>query len=172
MPRHRLVTMYPVQRQPAPGRPLGPAALQLLGWIGFLGLGYVAVGRRKLGFSMLVGWWAVALVLFAFSAMTLFVGSALQLIVWVIVPPLSSLLLYFDSIPAGASPHLRGAKISASSSATANRDPHVTQNRRARLACGHVVRIPAGRPAREGQLANCPLCPAGARPQEILSLYI
>lgn len=78
------------------GENLGPAMLQLLGWVGFLGVGYFVRRKTSTGVWMLIGWWAVFWPLLVGSALT-GILAFLMLAVWIIVPPLTSLMIYFDS---------------------------------------------------------------------------
>lgn len=77
-------------------RHTGAALLQLLGWIGFLGIGYMARGRIFTGLAMLVGWWLTFWFLLFASVITLGVAHVLMVAVWLVVPPLTALLVSSD----------------------------------------------------------------------------
>ncbi|MGH2448467.1 MAG: hypothetical protein ACRDFS_07690 [Chloroflexota bacterium] len=76
--------------------PLGAALLQLLGWIGFLGIGYFARGRIGTGLAMLIGWWVVFWALLFLTVASFGLLWFVMHAVWLIVPPLSAFLLYVD----------------------------------------------------------------------------
>jgi hypothetical protein len=74
-----------------------PALLQLLGWVGWLGIGYVAWGRVLLGVLMLIGWWAVFWVLSFFTLVTQTVALPLAVLAWVLVPLITSVALWVEA---------------------------------------------------------------------------
>lgn len=77
-------------------RPLAPALLQLLGWLGFLGIGYLVQGRIGLGIGMLIGWWIAFWLLLAASSLTFGLFTILMICVWLSVPPITAAFLYFQ----------------------------------------------------------------------------
>lgn len=74
-----------------------PALLQLLGWVGWLGIGYVAWGRILLGVLMLIGWWAVFWALSFFTLVTQTVALPLAVSAWVLVPLITSVALWLEA---------------------------------------------------------------------------
>lgn len=83
---------------PPTSRPdIVPALLQLLGWVGWLGIGYVAWGRVLLGLLMLIGWWAVFWVLLFFTLVTQTVALPLAVVAWVLVPLITSVALWVEA---------------------------------------------------------------------------
>ena len=85
-----------VGRQLRPRHHTGAALLQLLGWVGFLGVGYMVRGRILTGLAMLVSWWAAFWFLLLASFVTLGFAHPLMVVAWVIVPPLTALFAYSD----------------------------------------------------------------------------
>lgn len=85
------------RREKTKSRPVIPALLQLLGWIGFLGIGYMVRGRILVGLAMLVGWWAAFWFLFIASIVTFGAFGVLMHVVWLVVPPLTACFLYADA---------------------------------------------------------------------------
>ena len=77
-------------------RHTGAALLQLLGWIGFLGIGYMVRGRFLTGLGMLVGWWVAFWFLLFASLITFGLAHPLMVVAWVVVPPLTAFLLYSE----------------------------------------------------------------------------
>lgn len=77
-------------------RPLIPSLLQLLGWVGFLGVGYLVQGRPAIGIAMLVAWWIAFWLLLFFGVFTLGLGHLLMMCVWLAVPPITAAFLYFE----------------------------------------------------------------------------
>ncbi len=84
-----------MQRQ-TQSRPLIPALLQLLGWVGFLGIGYFVQGRAAIAIAMLIGWWIVFWILLGFGVVTLGLGHLLMICVWLAAPPITAAFLYFE----------------------------------------------------------------------------
>jgi hypothetical protein len=76
--------------------PLLPALLQLLGWVGFLGVGYFVRGRIAIAVIMLIGWWTLFWVLLGFGVLTAGLGHLLMICVWLAVPPMTAAFLYFE----------------------------------------------------------------------------
>lgn len=77
-------------------RPLVPALLQLLGWFGFLGIGYFVQQRNGIGVAMLLGWWILFWVMLGFGVVSLGLGHLLMICVWLVVPPITAAFLYFE----------------------------------------------------------------------------
>jgi hypothetical protein len=71
--------------------------LQLLGWVGWLGIGYVAWGKLLLGVLMLIGWWAAFWVLLFFTLVTQTVTLSLAVLSWVLVPLITSVALWVEA---------------------------------------------------------------------------
>lgn len=74
----------------------GAALLQLLGWVGFLGIGYLLRGRVGMGLVMLVGWWLAFWFLLFASVITFGLLHPLMLVAWIIVPPLTAYFAYSE----------------------------------------------------------------------------
>jgi hypothetical protein len=77
-------------------RPLVPALLQLVGWFGFLGIGYLVQRRYALGLAMLIGWWVLFWMLLGIGVVSFGLGHLLMLCVWLVVPPTTAAFLYFE----------------------------------------------------------------------------
>ncbi len=84
-------------RPPASRPDIVPALLQLLGWVGWLGIGYVAWGRVLFGILMLIAWWAVFWVLSFFTLVTQTVALPLALLAWFLVPLITSVALWVEA---------------------------------------------------------------------------
>jgi hypothetical protein len=82
---------------PASRPDIVPAVLQLLGWVGWLGIGYVAWGKLLLGVLMLIGWWAAFWVLSFFTLVTQTVPLPLAVLSWVLVPLITSVALWVEA---------------------------------------------------------------------------
>lgn len=77
-------------------RPVAAALLQLLGWVGFLGVGYLIQRRFGVGFAMMVGWWLTYWVLLAAGVVTFGLFHIVMICVWLAVPPITAVFLYFE----------------------------------------------------------------------------
>jgi hypothetical protein len=86
-----------MMQQQAPNRPLAPALLELFGWFGFLGIGYMMQRRYGVGVAMLIGWWAVFWMLLMIGFASFGLGHLLVLCVWFVVPPTTAAFLYFEN---------------------------------------------------------------------------
>lgn len=73
------------------------AVAELLGWFGFLGVGWLLAHRTGVGIALLIGWWVV---MAAMAVLTLFTVG-ISLCIWgplhITVPIVSALLLYNTS---------------------------------------------------------------------------
>jgi hypothetical protein len=69
----------------------------LLGWVGWLGIGYMAWGRVLLGVVMLIAWWTAFWVLSFFTLVTQTVALPLALLAWFLVPLITSVALWVEA---------------------------------------------------------------------------
>ena len=83
-------------QQQTPERPLTAALLQLCGWFGFLGIGYMLQRRYGVGVTMLIGWWILFWMLLAIGFFSFGLGHLLMLCVWFVVPPATAAFIYFE----------------------------------------------------------------------------
>jgi hypothetical protein len=81
----------------AGGGHVGQALLQLLGWVGWLGIGYAVWGRVIVGSLMVIGWWAAFWALLFFSEVTQAISLLLAVLIWVLVPPITAVALWIET---------------------------------------------------------------------------
>jgi hypothetical protein len=65
----------------------------LLGWAGFLGVGYIVRGHILAGLALMITWWITLLVLFFLGVLSFGSGLACLGPIWFAVPLLSALAL-------------------------------------------------------------------------------
>lgn len=103
-------TSSPETRLPLRRPDVVPALLQLLGWVGWLGIGYMAWGRVLVGALMLIGWWTAFWVLLFFTLVTQTVALSLAVLAWVLVPLITSVALWVEASAAARHTPLRNRK--------------------------------------------------------------
>ena len=80
---------YPVPQQAvAPKDPTTALMLELLGYLGFLGIGHIYAGKTNRGIGLLIGW---LVYLTAAFFLTICLVGCFMFLAWVVVPPLSGL---------------------------------------------------------------------------------
>lgn len=80
---------YPAPQQAvAPKDPTTALMLELLGYLGFLGIGHIYAGKTNRGIGLLIGW---LVYLTAAFFLTICLVGCFMFLAWVVVPPLSGL---------------------------------------------------------------------------------
>jgi hypothetical protein len=78
----------PPQQATAPKDPTTALMLELLGFLGFLGIGHIYAGKTNRGIGLLIGW---LVYLTASFVLTVCLVGCFMFLAWLIVPPLSGI---------------------------------------------------------------------------------